>query len=150
MLRLKLKVRLKSELTVRTGAGAGSGAGSGAGNGDGSGAGGWIWRLEQELEWQSELDLEAGVGAEAEGTKSSEIPAWDPQIRILGPNEGFLMKMLVFQKDFDEKWPLSKPENVIFARATKPYNPRISLQVYHQKCILRGPYSQNPRRHPPF
>ena len=90
MLKLKLKVRLKSELRVRIGAGGGSGAG------------GWIWRLEQELEWQPELDLEAGVGAEAEGTKSSEIPPWGPQIRILGPNGGFISNMVVFQKDFDE------------------------------------------------
>ena len=80
---------------MRTGAGAGSGAGSGAGNGAGSGARGWIWRLE--------LDLEAGVGAEAEGTKPSEIPAWDPTIRILDPNGGFISTMLVVQKDFDEK-----------------------------------------------
>ena len=105
----------------------------------GSGAGGWIWRLEQELEWQPELDLEAGVGAEAEGTKSSEIPSWGPKIRILGPNSGFISNMLVFQKDFDEKWPLSKPENVAFAPGDRLYNSRISLQVYHQKCILREP-----------
>ena len=77
----------------------------------GSGAGGWIWRPEQEPEWQPELDLEAGLGAEAEGTKSSEIPAWDPKIRILDPNGGFISTMLVFQKDFDEKCPLSKLEN---------------------------------------
>ena len=113
MLRLKLKVRLKSELRVRTGAGAGSGAGSGAG--------GWIWRLEQELEWQSELDLEAGVGAEAEGTKSSEIPPWGPQIRILGPNSGFISNMLVFQKDFDEKIATFKTRKMLYPLpATKP------------------------------
>ena len=93
------------------------------GAGSGSGAGGWIWRLEQELEWQSELDLEAGVGAEAEGTKSSEIPAWEAQIRILGPNGGFISNMVVFQKDFDEKMATFKTRKMSYSPGpTKPYN----------------------------
>ena len=96
------------------------------------------------------LELEAGVGAEAEGTKSSEIPAWDTKIRILDPNGGFTSTMLVFQKDFDEKWPLSKLENWTFPRGDRAIQSPLSLQVYHQKCILREPYSRNLRGDPPF
>ena len=49
-----------------------------------------------------------------------------------------------------KKWPLSKPENVPFAPCDQAIQSQLSLQVYHQKCILREPYAVNPRRHPPI
>ena len=121
---------MKSELGVRIGVGAGSGAGSGAG----IGAGGWIRRLEQELEWQQELDLEAGVGAEAEGTKSSEIPAWEAQIRILGPNAGFISSMVVFQKDFDEKMATFKTRKM----TTSPGPTGYTIPAFHCRFTIRS------------
>ena len=91
--------------------------------------------------WELDRDRERELGWDlgAEGTKSSEIPAEEAQIRILDPNGGFISNMVVFQKDFDEKWPLSKPENVAFARADQAIQSQLSLQVYHQKCNLREP-----------
>ena len=48
-----------------------------------------------------------------------------------------------------EFWPLSKPENVIFAPGDHLYNPRFSIGFHHQKLVLRGPYGPNPRAAPP-
>ena len=46
--------------------------------------------------------------------------------------------------------PFSKPENVIFAPGDRPYNPTLLHKDSHQKCILREPYSRNPRGHTPI
>ena len=96
----------------------------------------WIWRLERELrpKGRNPRKFQPGAPKSAFWAQTALLP----QICFF------------FQRDFDEKWPLSKPENVLFAPGDQAIQSPLSLQVYHQKCILSGPYGRNPRGDPPI